>query len=148
MKGFTVFLMIGCALILPAAAFSNIQDEADSTATMARPYVTLDEDIQMLLNVYRELMNNERGIPGFRVQVFMDSGTQARLRTQRARAEFESKYPEVKAYITYDEPNFKLRVGDFRTRLDARRFMEEIAEDYPAGSVYIVLDVIHFPDLE
>lgn len=148
MKGFAVFLVIGCLFLLPVDASGSIQDKADTTATRAPSYVTMDEDIQMLLDVYRELVNNERGISGFRVQVFMDSGSQARLRTQRARAEFESKYPEVNAYITYDEPNFKLRVGDFRTRLDARRFMDQIAEDYPPGSVYIVLDTINFPELD
>ncbi len=122
--------------------------EADSTFTRERSYVSQDEQIQLLMDVHQKLIKRQQGIPGFRVQIFMDSGTQARLRTQRARAEFESKYPDINAYITYDEPNFKLRVGDFRTRLDARRFIEYISEDYPRESVYIVLDTINFPDLD
>lgn len=122
--------------------------EPDSVLYRIRPYIEQDQNIDWLLQLHRETMERERGIPGFRVQIYMDSGNQARLRTQRARAEFEQKYPDTKAYITYDEPNFKLRVGDFRTRLDARRFLEEIASDYPSDQVYIVIDNINYPDLQ
>ena len=129
-------------------AADNAIFETDSTSSRVRTYVSQDEQIQLLLDLHHELIKSEQGIPGFRVQIYMDSGSQARLRTQRARAEFESKYPNINVYITYDEPNFKLRVGDFRTRIDAHRFIERISEDYPSESVYIVLDTINFPDLD
>ena len=149
MKIVVVFFIVCCSLLKPCGAVNSfIATETDSATVKMRPYVTQDEKIQMLLDAHRELVKEERGIPGFRIQIYMESGTQARLRTQRARAEFESKYPDVPAYITYDEPNFKLRVGDFRTRLDARRFMEKLTEDYPPGSVYIVVDTINFPELD
>lgn len=122
--------------------------EPDSLFYRIRPYIEQDQKIDRLLQLHREAMERERGIPGYRIQIYMDSGNQARLRTQRARADFEQKYPDTKAYITYDEPNFKLRVGDFRTRLDARRFLEEISADYPSDQVYIVIDNINFPDLK
>jgi hypothetical protein len=122
--------------------------ETDSTYHRVRTYVSQDAKIQLLLDAHHELIKSQQGIPGFRVQIYMDSGSQARLRTQRARAEFESQYPDINVYITYDEPNFKLRVGDFRTRIDARRFIEHISDDYPSESVYIVLDTINFPDLD
>jgi hypothetical protein len=111
-----------------------------------RPYVVMDPAVKWLLQAHRELTERQRGIPGFRVQIFMDGGSQARLNTQRSRAEFEGKHPGIQAYIVYEEPNFKLRVGDFRTRLDARRFLETIREDYPAA--YIVVSQIDYPDLE
>jgi hypothetical protein len=146
MKKWIIFLVMVAAWHISAA--TNDFHDTDSTYSSVRSYVSQDEKIRLLLDVHNELSKNRNGIPGFRVQIYMDSGTQARLRTQRARAEFESKYPDVNAYITYDEPNFKLRVGDFRTRLDARRFIEHISDDYPRESVYIVVDTINFPDLD
>ncbi len=142
-----VILLVMVGSLRCFAADNNLV-VADSTTMMARSYVFQNEKIKMLLDAHYLLMQNQQGITGFRVQIFMDSGSQARLRTQRARADFERKYPDNKAYITYDEPNFKLRVGDFRTRLEARRFMEQISEDYPPESVYIVIDTINFPDLD
>jgi hypothetical protein len=110
------------------------------------PYVVQDKKIDWLLNAYTQKVLNQRGFAGYRVQIYMDSGNQARLKTQRSRAAFEEEYPGVSAYIVYEEPNFKLRVGDFRTRLDARRFLEKIKNSYPGA--YIVLDVIQFPPLD
>ncbi len=144
----TMVLLLIIASSLRCFAVNNNLVDADSTKTLERSYVFQNEKIKTLLNAHYLMMQNQKGISGFRVQIFMDSGSQARLRTQRARADFERKYPDIKAYITYDEPNFKLRVGDFRTRLEARRFIEQISQDYPPESVYIVIDTINFPDLD
>jgi hypothetical protein len=109
-------------------------------------YVEQNELIAFLLQTHRNAMMDQRGIPGYRVHLYMDSGNRARLSTQREQADFQELYPEKKSYIIYDEPYFKLRAGDFRTRLDARRFLAEIREDYP--SAYIVVDMINYPDLD
>ena len=107
--------------------------------------VSQDEKITFLLHAHRNAMMNRRGIPGYRVHLYMDSGIRSRLNTQKEQAVFEEKYPDQKSYIIYEEPYFKLRAGDFRTRLDARRFLEKIRRDYPAA--YIVVDLINYPDL-
>ena len=49
-------------------------------------------------------------------------------------------YPTVQAYIVFDEPNFKVKVGDFRTRLEAYAFLQQIKEVYKG---YIVRDNIY-----
>ncbi len=122
-------------------AFDN-----DSIVSRLRPYISQDQKIDQLLEMHKAAAEAEKGIPGYRIQIFMDSGNQARLKQHRARADFEQKYPEVKVYPTYEEPNFRLRVGDFRTRLDARRFLESIVNDFPPGQAYIVVDTINFPE--
>lgn len=105
-----------------------------------------DEKISFLLQAHRDAMVDRLGIPGYRVHLYMDSGNRARLNTQHEQAEFEEKYPDQAAYIVYEEPYFKLRAGDFRTRLDARRFLEKIRRDYPAA--YIVVDLINYPEMD
>jgi len=134
-------------LLVVFLASHSFAVDADSLYLRVKDYVRQDQRIVRLLDAHKELVKKERGIHGYRVQVFMDSGNQARLRMQRARAEFEQKHPGVRVYISYDEPYFRLRVGDFRTRLDARRFMEKIVDEYPPGSVYIVVDTINLPEL-
>ncbi len=108
--------------------------------------VEQNDTIALLLHAHRNAMGRQRGINGYRVHLYMDSGNRARLNTQREQADFENKYPDHNAYIVYEEPYFKLRAGDFRTRLDARRFLEKVRPDYPAA--YIVVDMINFPDLD
>ncbi len=108
--------------------------------------VKQDPRTAYLLRAHREAVDRQLGIPGFRIHLYMDSGNRARLNTQREQADFEEEYPDIPSYILYEEPYFKLRVGDFRTRLDARRFLEKIRDDY--SSAYIVVDLINFPQID
>lgn len=125
-------------------AQSSWNSVADTTSLNVN--IKQDAQIDRLLRAHKEVMSRDRGISGFRVQIYSDSGNQSKLRTQRRKAEFDNKYPGVKSYIVYDAPDFKLRVGDFRTRLDARRFLEKIARDYQAA--YIVVDNINYPGFD
>ncbi len=127
-----------------------IQESLPDTVKELHPleweYVKQEERIAFLLHAHREAAGSELGVNGYRVHIYMDSGNRARLNTQRAQTEFEEIYPEQNSYIIYEEPYFKLRAGDFRTRLDARRFLEKIREEYP--SAYIVVDRINFPEMD
>jgi len=77
---------------------------------------------------------------GYRVQIFFGKRDDARDK----KVEFLKKYPEVGAYISYLAPNFRLRVGDFRTKIACEEFKREISQDFPAS--YIVKDKIEFFD--
>lgn len=79
---------------------------------------------------------------GYRVQIFFGKRDKAREK----KVEFITKYPEVGAYISYLAPNFRLRVGDFRTKIACEEFKREISKDFPAS--YIVKDKIEFFDFE
>ena len=41
-------------------------------------------------------------------------------------ARFQDKFPDQRTYISYREPNFKVHVGDFRTRLEAEKMSQEL----------------------
>ena len=78
---------------------------------------------------------------GYRVQIFFGDRSEA----QEMRGEFIRKNPDVKAYISYLAPNFRLRVGDFRTRIECEKFKHEINRSFPGS--YIVKDKIELPKL-
>lgn len=86
-----------------------------------------------------------KGIDGFRIQIFFDSGNYSGDRAQKIKEEFEFKYPGNYAYITWDAPNYKVRVGDFRTRLEAEGFMQQIMADYP--NAFVIKDKINYPPI-
>jgi len=60
---------------------------------------------------------------GFRVQIYFGSSRQA---AYDAQAKFMNDFPETPTYISYIEPNFKVQVGDFRTRLEAQKLQSEL----------------------
>jgi len=85
-------------------------------------------------------------IDGFRIQIFYDSGNNSKSNAYSALSNFRSKFPDIPAYLSYNEPNYKVRVGNFRTRLDAQRFFQFIVTDFSMS--YIVKDDIKYPSLE
>ena len=62
------------------------------------------------------------------------------------KVEFLSKFPDYNVHIKYDAPNFKVRIGDFRTKNEALKLQKQIEGDYPMA--FIVPDKIKFPLLK
>ena len=87
--------------------------------------------------------NNTGKLLGFSVQICFESGSNSRERAERHRTAFLSKYPKHSAYLTFREPNFRVRVGDFRTRAEARGFREKILADFPQS--FVVKDEVRYP---
>lgn len=75
-------------------------------------------------------------LDGYRIQLAFGKKDEV----TKIRTTFLQSYPEYRAYVSWLQPNFRLRVGDFRTRLQAERFKQEILEAYPNS--YIVKDAI------
>lgn len=64
---------------------------------------------------------------GFQVQIYLGSDRQDAYEAQNR---FKALYPEVSTYISYTEPNYKVQVGDFRSRMDAQRLMNELKQNF------------------
>lgn len=82
-------------------------------------------------------------IMGYRIQLFFDTDRDA---LSDARSIFFAKYPRIDIYTTYMAPNFFLRAGDFRTRLEAEKIKSEINELFPTS--FIVNEDVNLPRLE
>ena len=84
-------------------------------------------------------------MPGYRIQLFMESGNTALENAKEIMERFEEKYDKIPAYITFGEPYYRMRIGDFRTRLEAIKFLDKIQRSYPQA--WVVKDKINFPVL-
>ena len=52
-------------------------------------------------------------------------------------------YPEIPAYVSWKAPNYRVRVGDFRSRLEAEKVLQSILIGYP--NAWVIKDEINFP---
>lgn len=77
---------------------------------------------------------------GFRVQVAAESGSGSKDRALKVRSDIQKKFPGIPVYLTYEAPNFKIRLGDFQTFLEAAALCQKIRLWYP--SAYVVEDQI------
>jgi hypothetical protein len=45
------------------------------------------------------------------------------------------KYPEIFPYLSYQQPIYKVKIGDFLNRMDAERYFADIKELYPSAMI-------------
>jgi hypothetical protein len=58
-----------------------------------------------------------------------------------AKTKVYTYFPELKAYLSYQTPYFKLKAGNFKTRDEAERYRKNMMTIFPKG-VFIVNDTI------
>ncbi len=114
--------------------------------SFAQVTVVAEPAIDLLVAKHISVNEEGKGFPGFRVQIFSDSGNGARERANEKRSAFVSKYPDIPAYLDFNNPNFIVRVGDFRTKLEARKFLNTVAVDFPYS--FVRKDMIQPPPIE
>jgi hypothetical protein len=58
-----------------------------------------------------------------------------------AKAKIYQLYPDLKPYLLYQAPFYKLKVGNFKTKDEAQEILQELLRDFPTG-LFIVRDII------
>lgn len=97
--------------------------------------ITGDTKVGELVKKHIEFNERLRTVPGYRVQIAALSGPNSRNQAFELKARFKEMYPEVEVYIVFSEPNFRIKVGDFTSKLDAYVFMQKIKDTYPGTIV-------------
>ena len=82
-------------------------------------------------------------INGYRVQLFFDTDKTA---VDDARTRFIAMFPKVDTYVQYVAPNYFLKVGDFRTQMEAERVKAEVASNFPTS--FVVKEKVNLPRID
>lgn len=137
-SGFVAQAQVGKASEGGGDLLRQLQEEE-----LAGGQVHIELDTLLEANYYKFLVKNSKasGIPGYRIRIFSESGLGAKEKQQRMRARFLSYFPEIDAYNRYDEPYFKLYVGDCRTKSEAIKLYDRIERNFP--NTIIVEDYIN-----
>jgi hypothetical protein len=65
---------------------------------------------------------------GYRVKIHFSAD---KTKAREVQSKFSSKYYDIPTYEEYQQPNFVVNVGDFKTKLEAYELLKKIKEDYP-----------------
>lgn len=98
-----------------------------------------------IVRIQEDYVNNWRKIGeinGYRIQIAAYSGVNSKSQAEYAKNSFNNLFPYTRAYLIYNEPYFKVRVGNYQSRLEAYKDLESIRLTYP--SAYIVPDKISY----
>lgn len=121
--------------IFSMVAFAQFEAKDSLKPVDSKPSVIISNDVK--LDLLEEQYEEFYELVGYRVQIFSGNKKQPAREVQ---SKFTRLYSKTKAHSDYHAPNFRVRVGDFRTKLEAVQFQKEIQKHFP--DCYIVKDVI------
>lgn len=124
--------------------FKDLRSEMNLQATAGKNTSLLDErnlTINRRLDAMLDSMayhnKNLKFVNGFRIQLYVGND---RKHADDTKVFVYTSYPEIYPYISFQQPLYKVKIGDFLTRLDAERYYRNLKEVYP--SAIIVPDIV------
>lgn len=134
-------------LLISTLIFSLHSNSQDST--WKKPddnnSVIIHKDPRLDLLVKKQIQINEitsrdarRIGKGYRLLVV---NTNVRDEAIEAKTKVYTHFPELKSYLIYQSPYFKLKVGNFKERKEAEEYQNKLKKYFP-NSVFIMNDII------
>ena len=125
-------------LMFPIFVFS----QSDTTFNTKGEIISINQKgVDNLVSKYKQILKKTGGVEGWRIQLIFKDQKEEILPYQ---IKFTNLYPEIPVQIAFDSPNYKLTVGNFRTRNKALKIKHQISKNFPgAYPVPIIID----PDL-
>jgi hypothetical protein len=122
-------------LILVTLPFACLfaQPKQDNVIKPGNIEIVLDDSaIDSLLKASDVQAEKEYVIKGFRVQIIA-AGNRADI--NKVKSQFYTVFPDIKTFVIYQQPNFKLRVGNYRTKMEAYKVWTEIEKHFPGSFI-------------
>lgn len=124
--------------MLSAACAQNAAAQTPRVDTIGGGNVLVYRDSRFDLLIRKQAEYNERGnltrkySHGFRIQVLNTSDRGEAIGTKTKLLQL---FPGEKVYLLYQEPYFKVRLGNFRDRDEADSELQQLAKQFPGSFV-------------
>ena len=93
--------------------------------------LTQDPKLEQLLKEKRKINQSSAINDSYKVQIFYGDGESSKKKLQ----EFKKDFKEIDGTIVYSNPNYKVWVGNFGTRIEVEKALIELKKKYPTALV-------------
>ena len=118
---------------------SSVEPEIISTDTKTIPSTTVtdaplhvNKRLDAILDTIAMHNKSIKFTNGFRIQIYVGSD---RKSADDAKIYTYQKYPEIFPYLSFQQPIYKVKIGDFLNRMDAERYFSDIKDLYPSAMI-------------
>jgi hypothetical protein len=98
-----------------------------SSGAIAQLPQQVNAQVDIALDSIAVRNKNVRYSSGYRIQVYVGND---RREVDEAKVFIYQNFPELNTYLTFSQPTYKLKAGDFTSRLDAERYYSTIKQRY------------------
>lgn len=131
MKSVLLVIMLTCAIKCFAGDTIIVHKDSRLNALTAKQAEINRSNLRLTANGQ---------LKGYRLLVI---ATNNRDEAYNVKATVLQNFPDVRTYLTYLSPLYKLKVGNFTSREDAENFKTSLAKIYDGG-IYVVDDIIEY----
>jgi hypothetical protein len=124
-------------LLLFLSSQAIAQTDSNTVQVIKDPRIELLVRKQVEINE-ETTRETRRNIPGYRIQLVNSADRNA---VYAAKTKVYQQFPELKLYLMYQSPNYKLKAGNFRTQEEAEEYGKQLSKLFPSG-VYVIRDTI------
>ncbi|HEV8287353.1 MAG TPA: SPOR domain-containing protein [Chitinophagaceae bacterium] len=111
----------------------------DSSSVVVHKDPRVDLLVKKQVEINEETTRNARKVArGFRLLVV---NTNKRDEAIDAKAKLYQHFPELKSYLYYQTPYFKVKAGNFKEKKEAEDYQKKLNKFFPKG-VFIMTDLI------
>ena len=101
-----------------------------------------EKGIEYLVNKYENILKNTGGINGWRLQLKFKAKESEII---KIKLKFIKLFPNIPVFLEYQEPYYRIRVGNCRTKLEALKIKYLIKKHFT--DTYPVPEIISITDL-
>jgi hypothetical protein len=153
----SVAMLCGHAVLHAQSPYFSIFDSLERPSNAAKGVVIIhqSESVKQLVGTRIDsenidIINGKTFLitKGYRIQVY--SGNNQRVSKDEAmekQKKIKELYPDIRTYVIYNAPFWKLHVGDCRSYEEAANILRSLREVFPQhrNEIYIIEDDIRLP---
>ncbi|HEY2721663.1 MAG TPA: SPOR domain-containing protein [Chitinophagaceae bacterium] len=131
-------ILVILACFFSISLFSQ-QTDTDSSSVVIHKDPRIDLLIKKQAEINDITTRDSRKVgKGFRLLIV---NTNKRDEAINAKAKLYQYFPELKSYLLYQSPYYKLKAGNFKERKDAEAYQKKLTAFFPNG-VFVMNDLI------
>lgn len=114
---------------------STINNDFDIFSTLKNSNnftIECSDAIQNLVDKHILQNRKDNCVTGYRIQILSKNSSSVDMETLVGiRDKFEAEHPDLVAYLQYFDPEFKIRIGNFKNRLECLPVLKMLQEEFP-----------------
>lgn len=125
------------------ALAGNAQQDTVTSDTIS---IYQSEGLSNLAEKYVQYNESINGLQGYRIELFSSAGAHSRKKAELIKNKILTEHPEEDVYIEWQNPNFEVSIGNYRTKMEAEGALHLYKNYYPYA--FIKKAKIALPNLE
>lgn len=106
--------------------------EGFSQDTKGKVQIQSSSDIDNVIKQKKEYDASLGTIKGYKIQIFYGTEDDA----HDIKDEFKELFPDIETKIIFNSPDWKVQMGNFKTRLEADNALVDIKSDFPNAIIF------------